>query len=386
MTRCNVEFFDYQMNYVYHDTIEVPNIDDDYLTPEASSFLISQTADIPERGIVYVSEPIHFIGIIDSLQDESDQTRVSFKPFLSYFDQDVLFDTRLQKKNSPNPTLEQTLGNLVEQYWGTDGTYKLNSNKIKRKQNDEHQRINIKVLPPFTETYKWDLEIKDENDKISSLVVVNFYNIILENALYRYRVTIEPIINLKEKRIDLSIGITDGEFKIDADLFGVKILAFAIDKLSSNVNKIEFWNKLDFQSASGRNTTTPIYYYLHNDGTFNTDGTTDRVTPVMLKVEVIDPGEEDGEPIPFATACQERATEIFADVSWSNYIELEFGNYDRIVNPKALRIGQLVKIYHGGEWFDTILTGKKLSTTITLIFGTMRIEMTKKAKLNNNKR
>ncbi len=385
MTRCNVEFFDYQMNYVHHDTIEIPDIDDDYLTPEASSFLISQTADIPERGIIYVSEPIHFIGIIDSLQDESYQTRVSFKPFLSYFNQDVLFDIRLQKKAATYPSLEQTLGNLIEEYWGTNGSYRYNTVTINRPQDDALQRININVLPPITTTSNWDLGIVADQQG-SSHTVVNFYETILESCLHRYRVVIEPIINLKEKRVDLSIGITDGEFKIDADLFGVKIKAFAINKLSSNVNKVEFWNLLDLQDRTRRNTTTPIYYYLHQDGTYDTDGTANRITPVILQVEIIDPGEEDGVPITFAAACRSRAEEIFADISWSNYIELEFGNYDRTVNPKTLRTGQLVKIYHNGEWFDTILTGKKLSTATTLIFGTMRVDMTKKAKLENSKR
>lgn len=393
MPRCNVDIFDYKFNYAFHDTIEVPDIDYDYLAPETSTILISETNNVPEKGIIVIREPINFIGVIDSTESENLQTRVLFKPFVAYFNQDVLFDTRYQKKSDVTkyPSLERCIANIINQYWGEGGDYTLNATTIRRPQNDDLQKLPIRVLYDsehlVSETTNFTLALTQDQDE-GRYMIVNFYDMILSNAMQRYRVAVEPVVNFQDKVIDLVIGTHEETFKIDADLHGCKIKTFTIKHMSSDVNKLEVWNK-DYlisnpNASSGSNNVR--YYYLYSDGTYGTSSTdpeegVTRITPVALKVTTVSPGDDT-----FAAAANSAAEDEFSNVQWTNYIELEFGSYDTLVNPAALNLGQKVRIMHNGEWTESILTGKKLSHTITLMFGTVRVDMTKKNRLKNSKK
>ena len=82
----------------------------------------------------------------------------------------------------------------------------------------------------------------------------------------------------------------------------------------------------------------------------------------------------------FADAAKEQADQKFGDIKWKNYIELEVVK-EEMFNAINMRIGQVVNIYYNGVTYATILTGKKLGNTITLIFGTIRVDLTKKLQL-----
>jgi len=96
MSQCNVEFFNTKLEHVYHDEIELEDVDLDYLTPEASSFDISQPNNVAVRNLVRFSGLNNFVGVVDSVQQDEDFTTVSVKPFLMLFDQSILFDTNWQ--------------------------------------------------------------------------------------------------------------------------------------------------------------------------------------------------------------------------------------------------------------------------------------------------
>lgn len=358
MSRCNADFFDIHLNYIYHDTIEMPNIDYDYLTPETSEIVIGETNDIPERCIVVITGDIQYVGIVDAVELKKNQTEVSIKPFITVFDQPVLFDTRWQGSESTT-SVEQMLSNVITQYWiaSTDTM-----------QNMPQLRI---VLD--SETKDWDFGIvEDEEDK--HFAIVKLYEVLFENALTRYRVAITPIVNFVDMTIELHIGAPQESMVLDADLPGIKIDSFTIDKMVSTINKLEIWN--------ADNYTDKITYYLHTDGTYDT-ADVNRVFPVNMDIIAVHPeseeqATEDHEPLTFEEAAKIQADDTFGDISWTNYIELEVGNYDSIVGPVDLRVGQVVQIMHNGETYETILTGKKISYATSLIFGTIRVDMTKK--------
>ena len=56
------------------------------------------------------------------------------------------------------------------------------------------------------------------------------------------------------------------------------------------------------------------------------------------------------------------------------------------ITPMELYIGQVVEVYYKGASYKSILTGRILDgNKITLIFGSERIEYTKRRKLNGGK-
>ena len=65
---------------------------------------------------------------------------------------------------------------------------------------------------------------------------------------------------------------------------------------------------------------------------------------------------------------------------YNNLIEIEVMNDDGLVQPQKLQIGQQATIIRNNTAYQTMLTGKKVSDTTILVFGAVRLELTKKLK------
>lgn len=75
------------------------------------------------------------------------------------------------------------------------------------------------------------------------------------------------------------------------------------------------------------------------------------------------------------------AASIFAKNKYNNLIELTVRIDDPIVKPMQLKMGQKVEVIHDGTSYSTILTGREIEGgKVKLIFGTVRLELTKYLK------
>ena len=72
------------------------------------------------------------------------------------------------------------------------------------------------------------------------------------------------------------------------------------------------------------------------------------------------------------------------DRSYSNLIELTMMNGDVLVHPEQLDFGQEVKIISKGISYTSILTGREIGKNTKLIFGTVRLDLTKILRRNSN--
>ena len=376
MSRCNIDFFDTKLNYIYHDSVETPGIDLDYLTPESSSFEVSQTNLVTVRSLVRIEEHNNYLAVVESVNPGEGETTISIKPFLSIFDQPMLFDTNWQYKAAttdvPNPdntnakTLEDTIAYLINQYWIAA--------------SDTLQNMPLEVYTTSSTT-NWSFGLvgdkADDESATSSnnhQCVVEFYDTILQNALIRYRVAVETVLDLADKTIKLYVGVSNATKYIETNLPEVDVIEFSIAKMESDTNKLEIWNSDNY--------TDIIYYYLHTDGTYDTDGTVNRITPIKMEVISCAPERDSNNTITksFSDVAKEQADQRFGDIQWRNYIEMDVG-VDNIFNANDMKIGQLAHISHLGKTYETILTGKKMGDILTLIFGTIRVDLTKKLQL-----
>lgn len=370
MSRCNVDFFDTKFNYLHHDSVETPGIDLDYLTPEASKFEIGRTDNVKVQSLVVIEDNNAYVAVVDSVSQGEGVTRVSIRPFLSIFDQSMLFDCNWQYTSSgataSSKSLENTIADMITQYW-------INA-------SDTYQNMPLQIYTT-SQTANWSFGLvgdrADDDDATSSnnhQCIVEFYDAILQNALVRYRVAVEAELDLANKRIKITIGVPTETQIIEANLPNVIVGEFTIGKMEQDTNKLEIWNTDNY--------TDKTYYYLHTDGTYDTDGTTNRITPIKMEVISVGPERDSNNTVTktFADAAKEQADQKFGDIKWKNYIELEVVK-EEMFNAINMRIGQVVNIYYNGVTYATILTGKKLGNTITLIFGTIRVDLTKKLQL-----
>ena len=108
---------------------------------------------------------------------------------------------------------------------------------------------------------------------------------------------------------------------------------------------------------------------MHTDGTYSTTNT-DRITPV---VEVIKSTEPDGT---FASAADSVAADVFGGIEFKNNITVELLKNSAQINPLSVKIGQKVRIINEGVYYSSILSKRTITDTVTLTFGSIRIEYT----------
>jgi hypothetical protein len=368
MTLYNVDFFDRKMNYVCHDTIDTPDIDMDYLSPEASEITILQTNDIPAKGIVYIEGMDGFLGIIDNVRQGLGETTVSFKPFITIFDQAVRFYTKSQGVTTVE--LEETIGGLINSYFGASSYT-----------GDEQQSLPITVVKTSS-TKGWTLDIAPDKDD-GSYCICNLYSAILQQALTKYRVAVSATANPNAKTITVTIGASPAKHTIEANMAGISVVDFTVDQMDNETNKLEIWNASNY--------TTKINYYLYKDGTYDTSGTAsgkERITPVKMEVLSVTPSSSKT----WAKQHKEQADQKFGDLKWKNHIELDvlptnstvltWVDSNGVRHP--LEMGQEAQIFYNGQFYDSILTGIKYEDLTTLIFGRIRVDMSKKNKLKTS--
>ena len=69
---------------------------------------------------------------------------------------------------------------------------------------------------------------------------------------------------------------------------------------------------------------------------------------------------------------------------YSNLIELTMANDDGLVKPEQMEFGQQVEIISDGVAYRSILTGRERGKNTKLVFGTVRLDLTKILRRNSN--
>lgn len=354
MLLCDVDFFDLSLNNIHHDSVEIEGLDDDYLAPSENSIIISSTDAVSERDLIWIHGNVEYFGIVTRASRVDDATEVSFKPFISIFDQDVLFDVTVQNRTP----LETVIKNLITTYFKNSG--------------DSYQNVSVLTLATATSTSQWTFNIKSE-DENSHYAIVNLYSAIIAPAMSSYGIGIYIVPNFNTKMLQATIQVASGwDFYLDADDDEIEINEFTYKEPSSTTNKLEVWNT---ENYSEKRT-----YYLHSDLSYNRTNN-DRISPVVLAVSTATKNDSETDPKTFAQAADEVAANTFDGIEWKNYIELTTIHNNILISPLALRLGQRVKIIHGGVVYTSLLTGRKIGEIVTLMFGTIRLDLTKKLRI-----
>ena len=79
----------------------------------------------------------------------------------------------------------------------------------------------------------------------------------------------------------------------------------------------------------------------------------------------------------FTTKADAKALSTFSKNKYDNNIKIEVANDDERLGPSTMRIGQVVHVIEDGISYETVLTGMEIEETTTLVFGFIRLELTK---------
>lgn len=118
-------------------------------------------------------------------------------------------------------------------------------------------------------------------------------------------------------------------------------------------------------------------FYLQTDGAItNTPAVSKRVTPVIFTNIFIKHENDDKET--FHDSAYDKAFNKLSAEKYDNLIEIECEINDWLIDPLNLSIGQDTVIIRDGVSYSTMLTGFAIKDTVKLMFGTVRLELTKK--------
>lgn len=372
MSLCNVEFFDRSFNFIFNDSTDISSIDDDYLAQEPTEIYISKTDAVKVRDIIWVTGDIRFLGIVTAVEFEENQTKISFEPFISAFNMDVLFLINRQNSTNANYSLENYIASLIND-WITNIS-------------DAEWAIPAINTIVTSQQLSWTFDLKADSFA-QGRCKVNLRDVVIYRAIKEYGIVVNATPNFNTKKIDLTIGTISGynldtvddeaaRININADDGSVYISAFSIDTSSESVNVLRVY-------TTGNATGSRIFY-LHNDGRNppydqNDDG--GRIYPVSNGLECVE-----GTGTTFTTNATKKAAEVFKNLTWQSTIELIVSNDDTLIKPSELQIGQVCKVWHNKEVYNSILTAKKLGDETTLIFGSVRTTLTKQSKIKAKKK
>lgn len=358
MRQYNVEIFDRDMNYVSNTSCEDASIKEDYLDPEKYSVELYDVNPRINYFIHFQSDELDHIGIIESYEEKANKlTKVSVSELASLFDVDVIEDV----SKIGVGTMEEYIKDWIEKLF-IDG--------------DTEMRLPLDITISST-TPDWLIEYEcinepdeDEPEPTMRACELTLFDDIILPAFNKYQIVLDYSIDLNRKRIHIDIGKnTAAPMVIESDMTNILDKKVIIRKAAKQTNLVIVYDEEDY--------TRSVTYYLHPDGSFDKNNR-DRVSPVLYSVESTKKETEDETVVKtFEEAALEKASDIFGKNKYTNLIELEMFRDDSLINPDTLKVGQVVKVISNGIIYDSILTAREIKETTKLIFGTIRLELTK---------
>lgn len=344
----NIEVFGRDFTLKQHFNAESIDYAYDYMSMVENSVYLPYVSSIEKGDYVRVTNNVNdYFGVVDSLViDEVNigYCILGFKPFTSIFDADILFDVTDQEVG----TLEAALGAYITDNWVNN--------------TDTSQNISGLEIETISETSDWTFYITSESD--FNKTIVSFMGL-LQEALAKYRVGLYIVPNIGTHKIKVQIGVmTVPTFTIEADLPNVIERSIIVNKTKSDINKLVVY--------STENYIQSVVYYLHPDGSYDTTDS-DRITPVIYQMMGVEPTEDKA----LVDLAREEADKLFGNNLEKNLIELRVINEDELVRATSLEVGRSVNVISNGITYQSILTGYEISDTTKLIFGTVRVDLTK---------
>jgi len=135
---------------------------------------------------------------------------------------------------------------------------------------------------------------------------------------------------------------------------------------------MEYPNKMIIKSEDGLSTETYYWHPSGFSGTVDTDGSTNRVQPVLARCAIVQP--EQGQT--FTQAAYIEAVNQMYQSQYDDQIEIMFNSSSKLV--EVGKIGQLYTIIDGNNSYNTVLTGyQRLNDKFTrMTFGYVRSRLT----------
>lgn len=354
MRAYNVEIYDRHLVYRSHTNVMSIDYAEDYLSPETNSIVMEKLDAEVGDFIRLDNGNLDFFGIVSGVTSDSKDTMiVSYKSILSLFDLDILFDTNLQRSEAK--TLELYISDTIQENFDRNSDSSMNLPHI--------------VCDQVSTTSKWNFGLVSDEEG-SHYCITNFLKKIIIPAFERYSIKITPRLNVGNRTIYLTVGVNEySTVTMEADLPNILKKNVIVKQHDGFVNKVVIYNL--------ENYTDKVIYYRHPDDTISVVDE-DRIVPVVQEMYAVAPVYEDEYVVETFEECAlDQALDAFSVVEYNHLIELTMAVDDELYHPLDLEIGQIVNVISDDQQYVSILSGRTINNSITLIFGKIRVDLTK---------
>ena len=346
-----VEIFDEKMDFVsacYTDDAQTISID--YLAYDPFQ-ITTQIIEAKKGYFAHITKEMQTVAdcIISDVQPDKNTQELSLRPLQALFDVNVFY--------SPvTDAITWIEDNLLAQYV-------TNADLLQRRPLNITATVGSRLFP---------LTGYNLNPTINILSVIT-------NAFATWGVVTEAFLDLSNKEIVVNIFEQVAQQTIECDLDNIISTEITLGDSYGSTNKLTIKKTVAEGTPSG---TTEITYYRHTDGSINTTDD-DRIVPVFWDVTTIEQ-TEDMTDTQWIAETFTKAKEVLAVGQYDNEVILSVWEDDKIVNPTEIEIGTIVTLLLKGETYYSILTGYQVEgNIITLTFGAVRTELTKKLSIQN---
>lgn len=349
----NVEIFTPAFQLVGNSNIDSFTYKEDYLSGDENTITVLPIKGVSKQDYIRISRgKEEYAGVITEITYGTDRSKnlmeISYKPFMELLDTDILFDIN-----------DQGVGSL-EDYICRKITEMFIDNE------DSLQNIKGLSVEATTSTEDWYFHITPAQAG-GHFNIVNLMDSIIIPALSKYSIVVSTKLDIQNRALIVSVGKSGtGVVIIESDLPNIIKKSLTIKSVSADVNKLVLYD------ASSDYANKRVYYLHASDLGYDTHDR-DRISPVNCEMRAIEVDENSS----FESAAMSEAHNRFANLSYNNLIELTMLNGDTLVKPEELPFGQVVKILSEKVEYTSILTGKEIGKNTKLIFGTVRLDLTK---------
>ena len=270
----NVEIFDRNLNYKYSYLLDSSefNYSEDAMdpvkntipTPSNFSPVELDPADgrAPKGWYLRVlNDEIEIQGIITVYESEETRGKLTFSQMITRLDLNMLVNVG----DLTQYTIENYIKKLITDEF-------INS-------TDAKQVIpglsNVEVTTSTTGTFEY-------TDTDEERVSIDFLDDLVYPAFELYSIITDVTFNPQTKTINISIGQKNAQaITIEADLPNISDASFTIQKYSKEINKVDCYDIAQDPPARTN-------FYLHPDGTWNTDAQNNRIVPIVNSIVQLD--------------------------------------------------------------------------------------------------
>lgn len=321
----------------------------DYMSIGNDDLTLSGYVEIYKRDYIQIRSDDRVIqGVISAVDHVDLETKIKYKCLLSILNVEVYQDRNLLR----SITAEEFLGKMIRD------NFILNEDALQ----------NIRGLEVVCESETADaaLNLKDN--------MHNIYELALK-AFRKYGIVIEMSLDIMGQKLLCRIGKPQYKIKtIEADLKNVLGATVVIKEDDESVNKVIVIGEYD-EEDSNYGQTVRRTYYLDKQSGETTMTPAVRAEPVVFRYKELSYNEESFEEDAF-----EAAYDLIYKEEYDNSIKIQLAKDDPLHKLQDFEIGMPCTIIQNGKKYRTIFTGYSLDKIVTLFFGMVRTEYTKKIR------